>query len=232
MKNLIVSIVSIFVATAYVTIFSPIALAAGGCVPVYGGGVSCPPSECVPVYGGGVSCPTQSQVLVDKKVKNPATDIFVDNLGPNDPKYRTQQVISFKLIVKNSGDKPISKLTVKDTIPSYVDFMTGPGNFDKDSRVLTFVVNDLAGGASQEFEVKGRTVHPAVLPKDKNVVCQKNIVDALSDTQIDRDDAQFCIEKKIEIARQPEAGPEMWLVSITGLVSSLAVGLKLRRKTV
>lgn len=230
MRNLIVSFIAILSASVYVTLYSSYAVAGGTQTSPYG--MVYPPSECTPVYGGGVVCPKEGQVLIDKQVKNPATDIFVDNLGPNDPKYRTQQVITFKIIVKNSGDKSISKVTVKDTIPSYVDFMTGPGNFDKDSRVLTFIVNDLVGGTSQEIELKGRTVHPAVLPKDKNVVCQKNNVDALSDIQIDHDDSQFCIEKKMEIPVQPEAGPGMWLISITGLVSSLGVGLKLRRKTV
>lgn len=185
--------------------------------------------ECVPVYGGGVQCPRAGQVLIDKTVLNPSTGIFVDNLGPSDPKYRTQQEVAFRLVVKNSGDKNLETIEVKDTLPPYVVFMSGPGSYDANSRVLTFTVNNLGGGASQTFEIKARTEHPAVFPADKNVVCPVNVADAQIGEQKDHDEAQFCIEKKMEVPSQPKAGSEVFsLVSLTG---SLITGLYLKKKT-
>lgn len=188
-------------------------------------------SGCVPVYGGGVNCPKSGQVLIDKLVQNPSTGIFVDNLGPSDPKYKPQQVVTFRLIVKNSGDQKLESVTVKDTLPQFVDFMTGPGNFDKNSHVLTFTVNNLAGGESQTFEIKGRTSHPAVLPESKNIVCPVNTVDASAGDQKDHDEAQFCIEKKQAVPVVPKAGPEGVLLTLAGFGSALIAGLKLRKKS-
>jgi uncharacterized repeat protein (TIGR01451 family) len=188
-------------------------------------------SGCVPIYGGGYNCPKVGQVLIDKKVLNPSTGIFVDNLGPSDPKYKPQQVVTFRLIVKNSGDQNLETVTVKDTLPQFVDFMSGPGEFDKKTGVLTFTVNNLAGGESQTMEIKARTVHPAVLPESKNIVCPVNTVDAVAGDQKDHDESQFCIEKKQIVPAVPKAGPESVVLTLVGLGSSLIAGLKLRKKS-
>lgn len=183
---------------------------------------------CTSVYGGGVNCPRVGQVLINKTVKNPSTGIFVDNLGPADPKYRTQEVVTFQITVKNSGDQSMDSVTVKDTLPQYVDFMTGPGTYDANSKVLTFTVNNLDAGSTQTFEVKGRTTHPAVLPADKNVICPVNVADAQSGDQKDHDEAQFCIEKKPEVPMVPKAGPEM--TALFSLAGSLLTGLFIKKK--
>jgi len=137
-------------------------------------------SGCVPVYGGGVQCPRVGQVLIDKTVRNPSTGVFVDNLGPTDPKYHPQWTVTFRLVIKNSGDQTLDKITVTDKLPDYLDFTSGPGNYNSHSKTLTFDIFNLAGGSSQTFEIKGRVVHTAVLPADKNVVCVLNNVEAVT----------------------------------------------------
>ncbi|MBI4991259.1 DUF11 domain-containing protein [Candidatus Gottesmanbacteria bacterium] len=185
---------------------------------------------CVPVYGGGVQCPRVGQVLIDKTVRNPSTGIFVDNLGPSDPKYRPQWIITFRVTVKNSGDQTLDKVTVVDKLPQYIDFMSGPGTYDSKGRTLTWDVNSLAGGASQVFEIKGKVVHPAVLPAEKSVVCPVNVADAKSNSQTDHDESQFCIQKELVVPQVPTAGPEHWLLSIAGLSTAGIIGLYLRKK--
>lgn len=186
---------------------------------------------CVPVYGGGVQCPKVGQVLINKFVRNPATGVFVDNLGLTDPKYKPASFVTFRLEVKNSGDQTLSKVTVTDKIPQFVDFMTGPGTFDAKNKTLTFTVDNLGGGSSQVFEITGRVVHQAALPEAKNVVCTTNVVDAKTDSQTDHDEAQFCIEKKMEVPTVPQAGPEHWILSLVGLGTVLTSGLYLRNKS-
>lgn len=185
---------------------------------------------CVPVYGGGVQCPRVGQVLIDKTVRNPSTGIFVDNLGPSDPKYRPQWIVTFRVTVKNSGDQTLDKVTVVDKLPQYVDFMSGPGTYDSKGRTLTWDVNNLGGGASQAFEIKGRVVHVAVLPAGKSVVCPVNVADAKSDSQTDHDESQFCIEKQLVVPAVPKAGPEHWALMLSGLSSLGAIGIYLRKK--
>jgi len=185
---------------------------------------------CVPVYGGGVQCPRAGEVLIDKTVRNPSTGIYVDNLGLSDPKYRPQWIVNFKVLVKNFGDQTLDKVTVTDKIPQYVDFMSGPGTYDAKNRILTWEVNNLAGGASQAFEIKARVVHSAVLPQEKSVICPVNVVDVKSDSQTDHDESQFCIEKQLVLPQVPSAGPQHWIFSFAGLSALLTAGVYLRKK--
>lgn len=187
-------------------------------------------SGCTPIYGGGTNCPRPGEVLLDKKVLNPSTGNLVDNLGPNDPKYKPEQVVTFRITVKNPGDETISHISVTDRIPDFIDYMSGPGTYNSTSRTLTFSVDNLESGASQNYEIKARTVHAAVLPANKNVVCPVNVVDAVSDNQKDHDESQFCIEKTPEAKTVPQAGPEMWI--IPALTSVMGAGAYLRKKTV
>ncbi len=185
---------------------------------------------CVPVYGGGVECPKAGQVLVDKKVRNPASGIYVDNLGLSDPKYLPEQVVIFQIIVKNSGDGSISNLKVTDTLPQFVDYMSGPGNYDSATRKLSFNVANLGAGTSQTFEIKGRVVHQAALPEEKSTVCPVNVVDVTVDSQTDHDESQFCVQKKIAVPTVPQAGPQDWLISLFGLGTIFTIGIYLRKK--
>lgn len=189
----------------------------------YGGG-------CVPVYGGGVQCPRPGQVLLDKKVRNPSTGVFVDNLGLSDPRYRPAWIVTFRIFVKNPGDELLQNVTVTDQLPQFIDYMSGPGSYDSKSRILTFNVSNLAGGTTQTYDIKARVALQAVLPAEKSVVCPVNVVDAASDGQKDHDEAQFCVEKELVVPTVPKAGPEHWLLSIGGLGTTLIVGLYLKKK--
>jgi uncharacterized repeat protein (TIGR01451 family) len=202
---------------------------------IYGGGAGC-----TPIYGGGVQCPRSGEVLIDKLVLNPATGIFVDNLGPNDPKYRPLMTATFRIIVRNPADQTLDSIVVTDTLPSYVDFMSGPmgSTYNSASRILTWTVTGLAGGSSQIFDVKVHIASEAVLPADLTVICPTNVspqpinaVDARSsDGKTDRDTSSFCIEKTPKMAVTPKAGPEHWLLSLLSLGATLKTGLILRRK--
>lgn len=213
MKELIYRTTKIFVivSTLVLSITSKVS-ANGGCVPVYGGGVQCPPSP---------------QIIINKTVKNPATGFFVDNLGPSDPKYRPQQVVTFHLTVKNPTDQTMNNISVSDKLPREVDFVSGPGNFDQNSRTLNFSVDSLSAGESRVFEITGRTVHPALL--SKNVTCPVNAVDAKTSDKSDHDESQFCIQKEAVIPVVPKAGAETGL--LLGLVSALTGGIILRKKS-
>lgn len=187
-------------------------------------------SGCVPVYGGGVQCPRVGQVLIDKTVKNPSTGIFVDNLTPGDPKYRPERLVTFKLVIKNTGDQTIDKITVTDKLPDYVDFTSGPGSYNKDNKTVTFEITNLTSGSSQLYYITARVVHASVLPGDKNVVCPVNTAEAVTSSQKDSDSSQFCIEKEMIVPNVPNAGPEHWILSFTGLGTILTAGLYLRKK--
>ena len=188
-----------------------------------------------PVYGGGVVV-SRGEMLLDKKVRNPASGEFVDHLGPTDPKYRPQTVVTFQINVRNAGDSALENITIVDTLPRYLDFMDGPGTYNKDENTLTFNVEKLDGGTSQTFEIKGRVVHPAQLPQDRNIICPTNddrqpvnVVDVFIDKgQQDHDESQYCIEKEMEVPEVPQAGAQTQVA--IGFMSTFLSGWYLRRK--
>ncbi|OGG18921.1 hypothetical protein A3D78_05695 [Candidatus Gottesmanbacteria bacterium RIFCSPHIGHO2_02_FULL_39_14] len=191
-----------------------------GGVPVYGG---------EPVYGGGVISPREGDILLEKMVKNPASGIFVDHLGPTDPRYRPLQIITFQVRVQNPGEETLENIAVVDSLPDFLDFMSGPGTYDADNRQLSWTVKNLDGGNSELFEIKARVSHESILPEDKEVICPVNVVEANAPDRSDRDESQFCIEKKIEIPQVPSAGPSLWLITSLSITSSLIGGLIIRR---
>ena len=191
---------------------------------------------CVPVYGGGVSCPRPAEVLLNKTVRNPATGVYVDNILPIDnTNYRPGAIIPFHLKVQNSGDETLSLVTVTDSIPSFTDFSSidaavENSSYDSNSRKLTFTVSNLAGNSSRTFTLNLRVVSETAA--NKTLVCPINIVDTISSNNgTDHDESQFCIQRVIEVPQIPKAGPENWIISIVGLSASLIAGLKFRKKS-
>src|SRR5581483_5333852 len=54
---------------------------------------------CAPLYNGGQICPQVDNLLIDKKIQNPSTKEFVDNLSSMDPTYQAGQPIFFTITV-------------------------------------------------------------------------------------------------------------------------------------
>lgn len=181
-----------------------------------------------PVYGGGVIESKGGEVIIDKMVKNPATGVFVDQLSPIDPKYRPLNIAVFKITVKNPSDSDVNTATVVDSLPEFVDYMSGPGEYDADSRRLSFTVDNLKAGESRDFEIKVRISHQSLLPEEKNVICPVNVVEAKIGDYSDQDQSQFCIEKEMVVPQVPEAGAPTFLITLLG--SLFSTGLFLRKK--
>lgn len=190
---------------------------------------------CVPVYGGGVSCPRPAEVLLNKTVRNPATGVYVDNILPTDnTNYRPGAIVPFHIKVQNSGDETLSLVTVTDSIPSFTDFssidsVAENANYDSNTRKLTFTVSNLAGNTSRTLTLNLRVVSEAALPANKTLVCPINIVDAVSSNNgTDHDESQFCVQRVIEVPQIPKAGPEHWVLVFGGLTLTYFLGKKLR----
>lgn len=163
-------------------------------------------NNCQPIYGGGQTCVQEGNISINKTVQNPQTNAFVDNLGVNDPKYGPGFQVTFQLTVTNTGSTTLSKVTVRDIFPQFVDFASGPGNFDANSKTLTFDLNDLKPGESRTFNLVGRVVSSDKLPQDQGISCVINQSTATAEGKTSQDNAQFCIEKKL-IALQPTGVP-------------------------
>ncbi len=208
------------------------ALATSG---VYGGYAV----PCEPIYGGGQTCISKGNIVLNKTVQNPTTNAFVDNLSlSNDPKFVANQDVTFQLTLVNSGDKNLSEVSVTDTFPSYINFVSGPGTFDSNTKNLTFKVFNLGAGESRTYTIKARVV--SSLPTDPAVNCVVNQAKAVSDSNEASDVSQVCLQNTVTtkggfpvlgtptVKQTPATGPEM--LPLFGLIPAGLGGLFLRRK--
>ena len=200
-------------------------------------------TACQPIYGGGQTCVQVGNVLINKTVQNPQTAAFVDNLNINDPKFAPAVAVKFNITVTNTGSSTINKTTVKDTLPQFVSFVSGPGSFDSNTKDLTFDVGNLAAGESRTFTIAAKVADEGQLSADQGITCVVNQALATAENgQQGSDNSQFCIQKKVlgetkgglkvlpspQITITPPTGPEM--LPLIGLIPTGIFGFLLRRK--
>lgn len=208
-------------------------------------GTSYAAGNCQPIYGGGQTCVTSANILINKKVQNPTNGQFVDNLSINDPRFAPDQNVIFQLVVTNTGSSSIDKVIVKDIFPQFVNFVAGPGNFDSNSRTLSFEVANLAAGESRTFSVTGKISTDKELLMGTGVNCVVNQATAqiASNSQMSQDNSQLCIQKGVPLKTKgglpvlpapsmtttPATGPEMAVLPL--LSGSGILGYFLRKKS-
>lgn len=199
-------------------------------------------SNCQVIYGGGEVCPPNVQFSINKQVQRPGKGgDFVDNLNINDPKFGPAQAVNFQITVQNTGNQKITNIQVVDSLPNFLSFVSGPGNFDKNNKTLTYSIDSLDAGKSTTATVTFKTSAEKDLPADQGVTCVTNNVRATKDATVVQDSSQVCIEKKVLAAlptpqvftappmkQTPPTGPEAIVLPLLG--STGILGFFLRRK--
>lgn len=193
---------------------------------------------CQPIYGGGQTCVTVGNIAVRKLVSHPQTGTFVENLGINDPKFSPNQNVTFQIVVTNSTGSTINRAVVRDVLPQFVNFVSGPGTFDQNTKTLTFEVANLLPNESRSFTLQGKVVAENQL--SQNITCVVNQVTVTADSMQAQDNAQLCIQKPQAVTKgglpvapppkvtvTPPTGPEM--LPLIGLLPAGIGGWFLRR---
>lgn len=196
---------------------------------------------CQPIYGGGQNCQNLGTILVNKTVENKDTKSFVDNLGTNDPRFQGNDTVTFQISLTNTGGTTILQTAVKDVFPGFVSFQSGNGNFDNNTKALTFTVDNLLPNETRTFTIQGKVVDSKNLPD--GITCVVNQVSATSNSgQMSQDNAQFCMEKPVtttkgglpiappaKVTTTPSTGPEA--LALFALLPGGAMGWLLRKKS-
>lgn len=201
-------------------------------------------TSCTIIYGGGQVCPEEVSFRVKKLVQTaPKSSSFTeDDLSINDKKFPVNEEIKFKIVIENTGTKDINDIKVIDTIPQFVNFVSGPGTFNASAKTLTFNI-DLPKGATHTEIITGRVTDASMLPQDKSIVCVINSVRAEAPNgAVAEDSIQFCIEKKVlglvptpqvfetpSVTTIPTTGAET--IYLAGIVAGGIGGLILRKRT-
>ncbi len=147
--------------------------------------------NCTPIYGGGESCLPQDKISVDKKVKEPNSDKFVDNLSSSQAKYKAGDTITFQLTITNKGKETLKEVTAIDKLPAYIIYTSGPGSFDTKTRTLSFKINGLKPNESRNFMVVGTVNNVG------KSTCVVNYASVRSGNLKADDNSRFCLEKSV-----------------------------------
>ncbi len=168
--------------------------------------------RCETQYGGGQVCIKTGELQINKKVWDPQSKTFVDNLGITSYKFTAKEEITFQIEVKNVGDKTFDKVNIQDTLPNYLELSSGE---------LSFEIDNLEPGETETREIKAKVVSINQLPNDKTLICNVNNVEGWANDEKDKDTAQICIEKRVlGITNLPPTGPKGWLIaSLLSLLS-------------
>ena len=186
----------------------------------------------------GQPAPTQS-ILVDKKVARPVSQTkggtiqydYVDNLTPSDTRFQPGSVIYFTIRVKNTSSVTLNNVMIQDRVPQYLNPIEGPGNYDSNSRTISFNAGSFTPDQEQTYTFKMQWASQNQLPADRGLMCVSNYARAYTDTVSDDDTAQACVEKQVvNVKAAPKAGPEINILLIVGELGMLGVGLMLKKK--
>jgi len=179
--------------------------------------------RCETQYGGSQVCVSTGQLQVDKKVWDPQRGSWVDNLYITDYKFKTGEVVRFKLSIKNVGDDSLHEVKITDTLPEFLFFTgTTPSEFKFD------ILNP---GVTEEKEVEARVVSESQLKVNQD--CDVNTAEATSKEGFqDKDTAKLCVTKQVlGISTLPKTGPSnTFLILCLSVLAGLA-GVALMKLT-
>jgi uncharacterized repeat protein (TIGR01451 family) len=197
-------------------------------------------ADCQPIYGGGQTC-TSNNFTINKLVQMPNGSNYVDNLGFNDPRFSPSQIVKYELIVTNTGNSTIPTLNVTDNFPAYINFVSGAGSYNSNSKTLSFTVNNLGAGQNQKFNLTAQIADSKTVPV--GVTCEQNntnnVTNRVTATDTngvsDNDSSQVCIQNSTAVLpaatvkTTPATGPEM--IPLALLFPGALGGLFLRKKS-
>lgn len=186
-------------------------------------------------YQGG--SPAQF-ILIDKQVgkaiqtKGGLQDYdYVDNLTTADTRFKPGQIVAFKLRVKNTSAIVLNDVKVRDFLPSYLEPVEGPGEYNAPNRTITVNVGIMNPGEEKTYFMKMQLASQDKMPADKGIFCLTNKAEAATDKTQDDDTAQFCLEKEVtNVTTVPNTGPELGPLLLGGQLLGLGVGIFLRKK--
>ena len=170
------------------------------------------------------------QILVDKTIKNPITSEYRNNLDSSVVVFTANDLVDFKVRIKNTGDEKLTNIKVIDTLPPYVIFQSGHGDYDSAARTLTWYIGELESNQESTFDIQVKVVPADQLPRG-GTVCVVNKAEAWAETgEYDYDTSQFCIETRILAEEVPVTGIDPQLaLQATACLMMMGMGLKLRK---
>ncbi len=196
-------------------------------------------ADCEPIYGGGTTCQPSSMV-VTKTVLNPQTNVYVHDLGINDPLFHPGDPITFQISVTNIGTRDLGHVAVTDNLPGVITFVAGEsgiGTFDSSTNTFSFFFPGVAPGQTVSLILTGHIVDASHFPTTQDGACVTNQAVATNGEVTSQDSTQFCIFHPVTGAPAPittvppsTGAQPIPLLSLLGITTTGAILLRLTRK--
>jgi uncharacterized repeat protein (TIGR01451 family) len=103
--------------------------------------------------------------------------------------------VLFRLTVKNASGETFDPVTVRDTFPSEMTFISGPGTYDVGSNTLTFTLEKVVAGESRTVEILAKV--KSNVSSGKSCFVNSAHVSASARPAGADDTAQLCIQTDV-----------------------------------
>lgn len=158
-------------------------------------------SPCEPIFNGGDTCVnTVENTTINKTIQDPQTNQFVEGFLRTDRPFTPRDSLTFQINLTNTGDTKINKIDVTDTLPQYLTFVKGPGEFDKDTKRVTFSVENLNADQSQSFLITAQVNNAENIPTALTCLANQVTAQISGRNQKAQDTVQFCINRTASTA--------------------------------
>lgn len=152
--------------------------------------------DCQPIYGGAGACEQSGAIKINKQVKNPESNAFVENLTINNPQYQPGETIIFKITITNTSGDTLEKIEVFDFFPQYIDFVKGDGRYDQAKKTLVISVDQIKSKETKTYMVETKAVAKEKLPDEPQSRCIINQVSVKTNNNTSQDNTLVCIAKE------------------------------------
>jgi len=186
-------------------------------------------------YGSyGSNCDQPTDLIINKEVKNPITNVYVENLGSTDPTFSPDSIVSFKLIIKNTSGETFSSVKIVDQFPDYLTYTgsTVKGDYDAGKRRLVMTIDSLAADETREIQVTARVADKSAFANDQSFFCASNYatVTAPARPNGDNDTAEFCMTTRVGGATTLPVAGFNDLATMIPFLSLGGIGIALLKK--
>lgn len=166
-------------------------------------------------------------LFLNKTVKHPDIQVFVENLDITAPHFLPEQEVFFRIEVKNVGNKDLVDTMVKDILPDQLIFADDPNK-----RIMEFKIDRLSPDQSKFFEIKVRVKSQKDLPNN-NITCVTNVAEARVENLVNQDTSVICIESKVLgiVKTLPKTGINNFDFLLAGSVLASLLAIFLMRKS-
>ncbi|MEA2020326.1 MAG: DUF11 domain-containing protein [Patescibacteria group bacterium] len=163
---------------------------------------------------------------IEKFVKWEDTDDWYESIDKDTHLFDPEELVEYKIVVRNKGNADAHNVTVKDEAPTYISWEKGDGDWDSDNRKIKFDLGTVKAGEEISLDYISKVFDEEDLPFTDRM--QKNVATLYEDSdRIDDDHTQVWINgpeiKAAKVEREVKELPEAGADSLGLLL--IAVGM-------